>query len=121
MSAVSQDAPPLSRQAGTTARGPAAAVTARVLRGGRVLTATFGYLFAVYSFIQPVGYRGTYPTTADRLAFARDFGGNTGLRLFYGEPHGLLTVTGYTAWRDRKSTRLNSSHPSISYAVFCLK
>src|SRR5438876_7694979 len=23
--------------------------------------------------------------------------------------------------RDRKSTRLNSSHPSISYAVFCLK
>src|SRR5690348_18331000 len=26
-------------------------------------------------------------------------------------------------WRtsDRKSTRLNSSHPSISYAVFCLK
>src|SRR5699024_11722741 len=27
-----------------------------------------------------------------------------------------------TAWReDRKSTRLNSSHVSISYAVFCLK
>src|SRR5690348_18193196 len=25
------------------------------------------------------------------------------------------------ALRDRKSTRLNSSHPSISYAVFCLK
>src|SRR5690348_17847717 len=24
-------------------------------------------------------------------------------------------------WLDRKSTRLNSSHPSISYAVFCLK
>src|SRR5579863_6060183 len=23
--------------------------------------------------------------------------------------------------KDRKSTRLNSSHPSISYAVFCLK
>src|SRR5699024_12634493 len=26
-----------------------------------------------------------------------------------------------TDWRDRKSTRLNSSHVSISYAVFCLK
>src|SRR5699024_12251700 len=26
-----------------------------------------------------------------------------------------------TADRDRKSTRLNSSHVSISYAVFCLK
>src|SRR5699024_12404319 len=25
------------------------------------------------------------------------------------------------AWQDRKSTRLNSSHVSISYAAFCLK
>src|SRR2546428_4520165 len=25
------------------------------------------------------------------------------------------------AWRDRKSTRLNSSHDQISYAVFCLQ
>src|SRR5689334_24650507 len=25
------------------------------------------------------------------------------------------------SWADRKSTRLNSSHSSISYAVFCLK
>src|SRR5690348_18125294 len=30
-----------------------------------------------------------------------------------------LSSYGYDA--DRKSTRLNSSHPSISYAVFCLK
>src|SRR5690348_14851238 len=27
----------------------------------------------------------------------------------------------HLAYKDRKSTRLNSSHPSISYAVFCLK
>src|SRR5437879_7065527 len=27
----------------------------------------------------------------------------------------------YAARRDRKSTRLNSSHRCISYAVFCLK
>src|SRR5438067_12309394 len=27
----------------------------------------------------------------------------------------------WTRRRDRKSTRLNSSHVSISYAVFCLK
>src|SRR5690348_18471257 len=27
----------------------------------------------------------------------------------------------YVIAGDRKSTRLNSSHPSISYAVFCLK
>src|SRR5947209_13535628 len=27
----------------------------------------------------------------------------------------------YNSKRDRKSTRLNSSHANISYAVFCLK
>src|SRR5699024_12559503 len=27
----------------------------------------------------------------------------------------------FCCWQDRKSTRLNSSHVSISYAVFCLK
>src|SRR5207244_7711644 len=55
------------------------------------------------------------------------------------EPRGLLEdnvhaaaafldafeATGDEAWRtraiDRKSTRLNSSHQIISYAVFCLK
>src|SRR5438876_8559511 len=30
-------------------------------------------------------------------------------------------VEGGPGHQDRKSTRLNSSHPSISYAVFCLK
>src|SRR5690606_16622176 len=29
--------------------------------------------------------------------------------------------TAARAWTDRKSTRLNSSHVKISYAVFCLK
>src|SRR2546427_3480486 len=29
--------------------------------------------------------------------------------------------TGFVSRRDRKSTRLNSSHSQISYAVFCLK
>src|SRR5690625_6135129 len=30
-------------------------------------------------------------------------------------------VLGFDEMRDRKSTRLNSSHVAISYAVFCLK
>src|SRR3712207_8243169 len=35
---------------------------------------------------------------------------------------GRLVTAGYLASeRDRKSTRLNSSHANISYAVFCLK
>src|SRR2546429_7891218 len=33
----------------------------------------------------------------------------------------LLVVAGGVASEDRKSTRLNSSHGYISYAVFCLK
>src|SRR5690348_17826682 len=32
-----------------------------------------------------------------------------------------LTQGFFALLLDRKSTRLNSSHPSISYAVFCLK
>src|SRR5690348_17788774 len=32
-----------------------------------------------------------------------------------------MPPTRTTEGLDRKSTRLNSSHPSISYAVFCLK
>src|SRR3712207_6931124 len=32
-----------------------------------------------------------------------------------------LSVLAGRALRDRKSTRLNSSHANISYAVFCLK
>src|SRR2546429_6926699 len=37
--------------------------------------------------------------------------------------NGHQQAIGFFAWReiDRKSTRLNSSHGYISYAVFCLK
>src|SRR2546426_10022444 len=38
-----------------------------------------------------------------------------------GEPRQLLLQPGQLARQDRKSTRLNSSHLVISYAVFCLK
>src|SRR3712207_8907999 len=42
-----------------------------------------------------------------------------------GDPHvkvGLVAGDGGAViWPDRKSTRLNSSHANISYAVFCLK
>src|SRR3712207_5563280 len=34
---------------------------------------------------------------------------------------GLFGGAGLFAFLDRKSTRLNSSHANISYAVFCLK
>src|SRR3712207_9004400 len=34
---------------------------------------------------------------------------------------GHLLLAMFNALQDRKSTRLNSSHANISYAVFCLK
>src|SRR2546430_9714007 len=37
------------------------------------------------------------------------------------ESEGVWTQTALRNQADRKSTRLNSSHSQISYAVFCLK
>src|SRR2546430_12008398 len=37
------------------------------------------------------------------------------------DPEGGAAEAGSPRARDRKSTRLNSSHSQISYAVFCLK
>src|SRR3712207_6856451 len=44
-------------------------------------------------------------------------------RLPRGDHVGVVVRAGRRSWRcgDRKSTRLNSSHANISYAVFCLK
>src|SRR5699024_12753355 len=50
------------------------------------------------------------------LAAALAFGGLVYGINAIGEGHAVLPL-----WIDRKSTRLNSSHVSISYAVFCLK
>src|SRR5690625_6892029 len=36
-------------------------------------------------------------------------------------PESVQLVVGWTGSPDRKSTRLNSSHVAISYAVFCFK
>src|SRR5690606_41505762 len=36
-------------------------------------------------------------------------------------PQAYLSASLHTPLEDRKSTRLNSSHVKISYAVFCLK
>src|SRR5690349_21932006 len=59
-----------------------------------------------------------------------DIGSGTGLltkiflengnRVFAVEPNAAMRAAG-EEYLDRKSTRLNSSHVEISYAVFCLK
>ena len=56
-------------------------------------------LFAAVAVIAADRLPARYPTPDDRLRFARGFGDNKATRLFYGEPHDLLTVGGYMAWR----------------------
>src|SRR5437773_5134154 len=43
------------------------------------------------------------------------------LSAYYNLDNGTGRIRGIWMQRDRKSTRLNSSHITISYAVFCLK
>src|SRR3712207_6914157 len=73
-------------------------------------------------------FRSAYPPYTARLP--RHF--LTGTELTAAELHALieralelkaqpLSSTALAGRRDRKSTRLNSSHANISYAVFCLK
>src|SRR5690625_6341579 len=46
---------------------------------------------------------------------------NKGKVYMEGKPEEVLIKTNSLRKVDRKSTRLNSSHVAISYAVFCLK
>jgi ABC-2 type transport system permease protein len=92
-------APPTTGARAVATLGPARALARRAFRDARVRTISFAYLFGLYSYIQPVGYRHAYPTVADRVGFSRSFSDNKAIRLFYGLPHDLLTVSGYAAWR----------------------
>src|SRR5690625_6112282 len=58
---------------------------------------------------QPTGGQGDWAPVEIEHAF-----GSTTIEA---EPTRVVTL----GWGDRKSTRLNSSHVAISYAVFCLK
>jgi ABC-2 type transport system permease protein len=71
----------------------------RTLVDARVRTGAFVLFFALVAYANAVGYRHSYPTLKERLAFARSFGANKAVELFYGAPHDLLSVGGYTAWR----------------------
>lgn len=71
----------------------------RALRDARTRTIAFAYLFAGVAYVQPVAYRRTYPTLADRVGFAHSFANNKAVVLFYGKAYDLLSVGGYTAWR----------------------
>src|SRR3712207_8265320 len=63
------------------------------------------------------------PLIAGAHAFgARRFNGREALAaMVRGGTRYARASTSPTYYQDRKSTRLNSSHANISYAVFCLK
>jgi ABC-2 type transport system permease protein len=79
--------------------GPASAIARRTLADARIRDGCFALFFVLFAFANPVGYRHTYPTLAERVAFARSFGTNKAVELFYGAPRDLLSVGGFTAWR----------------------
>src|SRR5436189_2699255 len=70
-------------------------------------------------------YTTLFRSTEKSLVFLRRFGSTAALwtlalwTVFSGYEPGFFVML--TLLADRKSTRLNSSHRCISYAVFCLK
>ena len=116
--AVAPSATAVGTGVGLTA---ARALARRAFRDARVRTISFAYLFAIIAYIQPVGYRDAYPTLSARLAFARSFAENKAIRLFYGVPHDLLTVSGYTAWRVGGTLAIFASIFGLLAAVRALR
>jgi ABC-2 type transport system permease protein len=78
---------------------PDRALARRLAADARIRTGSFALFFAFLAYAIVVGYRDAYPTLADRIVFARSFGLNKAVQLFYGMPHNLLTVGGYAGWR----------------------
>src|SRR3712207_6862045 len=79
----------------------------------------FPYTTLFRSHLHPdVGLAGVVGLQGDRLAAAHRLAVTLLEEGPDGRGEGLPQVA---AQQDRKSTRLNSSHANISYAVFCLK
>jgi ABC-2 type transport system permease protein len=101
--------------------GVGRALVRRGLRDARTRTLAFAYLFAIYAYIQPVGYRHTYSTAAERVGFAHSFAGNKGLRLIYGQPFDVVTVEGYSAWRVGGTLAIAAAAFGVLAAVRALR
>src|SRR5437868_10955899 len=109
--------------------------TAAVIAGGSLLAAcgstggsgsTPGATSTNYTFVLIQGVKGD-PFYVTMQKGAQEMANKLGVTLLVDGPAQFSAtlqapiVDAYIAKKDRKSTRLNSSHVSISYAVFCLK
>jgi ABC-2 type transport system permease protein len=101
--------------------GPARALARRGFRDGRTRTLAFAWLFALYSYIEPAGFRSGYPTLADRLAFAHSFANNDAIRLFYGYPYDPVSIAGYSAWRVGGTLAIAAAVLGVLAAVRALR
>src|SRR5205085_10897530 len=69
-----------------------------------------------FQLMRPPPTSTLFPYTTLFRSIGDSFDGKDDLQTFY-----LATSGPDLVFQDRKSTRLNSSHSQISYAVFCLK
>src|SRR5437879_10374982 len=83
----------------------------------------YSIFFFFYSSVPHLDLH-SFPTrrSSDLLAGADDYRGSAGAEaLEHGGESPVRAAEEREKREDRKSTRLNSSHRCISYAVFCLK
>src|SRR2546428_6223198 len=105
---------PTTREGGRRAPSRVALVLRSRTTQGFLFTAPLLVLFAAF-VIYPMAFGVWYALDADSY------------RALFSDPTFRQTVVntlwyvGFAVNVDRKSTRLNSSHDQISYAVFCLK
>src|SRR5256885_7413823 len=65
--------------------------------------------------------RGRLQSSNQQSVVTTSLASSNGARRISADPVGHQPLARYASGTDRKSTRLNSSHLVISYAVFCLK
>src|SRR3712207_7696330 len=83
----------------------------------------FPYTTLFRSHPEGAGRGGRRDHTVELSTLAADLQARAGFgrRVHVRRQAGGADASFYLGVRDRKSTRLNSSHANISYAVFCLK
>src|SRR2546427_7708459 len=79
------------------------------------------YTLSLHDALPILRSRVGLPRVADRAPGRQGSGAEEGLHDAATDPRRLPRLRREVRRQDRKSTRLNSSHSQISYAVFCLK